>query len=240
MITLTTSLSPSINRFNHQLKAIKSWRELGFEITSLNHVKDISELVNTDLASEYSKHGVKFIPTERGLIEENRRFVFIDELINLATKISRTAFIINSDIILKDKRKIEEIINKAQQSLVFVSRYNYDNKIEECSIEKFGLDIFVFNSDFRKLIPPSTFVIGKPLWDYWIPYHFALTQTPIFSIHDKVAFHKNHPKAWNIEDWKKMAPNFRQYEHLKNLGNKELSKTVRNTIISKIQIVSAL
>jgi hypothetical protein len=236
MFTITTSLSLSEDCIENQTRALRSWKDLGFKILSVNTSKELSQTSK----EYYERLGVCFIIKEDGLKEGVKTFTRIDNLIQVASQYSHIIFLINADIELYDKEKVFNMIRKAEESLCFVSRYNYDSDITDNKIEKFGLDVFVFNSKFTKHLPNSSFVIGKPLWDYWIPYHFALNGVKICSIHDKIAFHKNHPKRWNLQDWLLMAPNFRQYSSLRDLPNKMMSKEIRRIIIEKIEIVDTL
>lgn len=243
MFVLTTSLLPTFGSFKRQEEAILSWKRLGFQIQSINDISDEEKFLNNPCYKHYLQHGVTFIFTKNESREINGKTLpLIDSIIKHAAKTHYISILINSDIILTESSKITKLLQRVieENCLCVVSRYNFDEDINVCEIEKFGLDTFIYPSSLISTIPPSTLTIGKPLWDYWIPFHFAINNLPIYSIHDRISFHKKHAKEWDMEDWLLMSTNYMRYPVLNDLKGKALSSMVRKTIIEKINIIAQI
>ena len=216
-MNIITTISPSHINQESQIKSVKSWLDLGFEVYSINHLSEIEAL--RPLFKE-----VKFIEVKRTMFHLfNKHLIPLDLMLELGSDLNDDIVcLINSDIELtKDKEKLLELFKRAKSGICLVSRYNYDSNIEENSIEKFGLDIFCFHKKFIELIPKSQFTIGRPLFDYWIPYHFAINNVPIYSIHDRISFHKKHPLQWNKNHWRELSKDFRNLGHFNDVTEKQ-------------------
>lgn len=228
---IITTISPSHNSFSSQIRALKSWLNLGFRVYSINHQSEIKTL-------KQKFNHVNFIQADKTMHHVfGRHLIPLDVMLDFAQiECDDIICLINSDIEITDNRKkIYSLFKKADRGICLVSRYNYDEDINKNSIEKFGLDMFCFHKKFAKLIPKSNMTIGKPLWDYWIPYHLSMYGIPIYSIHDRICFHKSHKLQWSKEDWKALSQEFRRYDNFKKLTNKQLSPAIRTAIISGIK-----
>jgi hypothetical protein len=227
---------------------LQSWLDVGFtKIVSFNTVEEIKQLKETYL-NRVNKNELAFhalLPSETGvdIFDDKKKVPLIDVILDFAHSLSQyQAIIINADIYLEGKEKIQKLLAIGQEKLCMVSRYNYDNDfdINNCTIEKFGLDMFVFPTHNIVDIKCSNLCIGKPLWDYWIPFNLVLNGEKVISIHDKIAFHKNHPKQWNMGDHKKMQENYKIFDLTRDLSGKVLSQTIRKKIIENLEIISNL
>lgn len=231
---LITSISPSHNSFESQKRAIKSWLDLGFEVVSLNHESEIEKL------SEFNE--VLFVKAKETQIELfGKHLVKIDEMIEFFdTQEQQLVIIINSDIELYDEIKVNRMLSYAKNGICITSRYNYEEDRNINEIEKWGLDVFAFNKEYSKIIPKSNHTLGKPLFDYFIPYHFAIHSLPIYSIHDRIAFHKNHSRQWNANDWRLMSKDFRKIFSKEEIPDRKLSQIIRRRICNHAQIIGYL
>lgn len=226
-----TSISPNHNSFQSQELAIKSWLSLGAKVYSINHTSEIPLL-----QSQFE--GVVFVQAEKTMSEIfGKHLIAIDSMIELANMLSDDIVcLINSDIeLINNEGKFERMMTLAQSGICLVSRYNYDQDKKQNSIEKFGLDMFCFHKKFIPLIPKSIMSMGRPLWDYYIPYCLATYGIPIYSIHDRIAFHKKHPLQWNQDQWRLLSKEFRKLGHFEGIEDKKLSGQIRRIIISGIK-----
>jgi len=192
-----TSFSPSEEAKKRQKRALASWKRLKVPVISLNTKEEIEILKEI-----YS--GVKFVPTTRtGEYLFGKPQVKINALLYEAYGCGDNIIaLINSDIEIKNDRKIIDVIEKkAQEGLVIVSRYNYIKNYDDAALESWGIDIFAMKESKTCIIPERVYCMGQPCWDYWIPLCFMKEKLPIYQIVSPISFHQKHKGNWNDDSW---------------------------------------
>jgi hypothetical protein len=213
-----TSLSPKHISIKTQEEAIESWKAITSKIYSLNCKSEI-----LDLKKKVEYNGVEFVEVEgtgQGLF--NKPVVQIKEILtfinNLQIEANQPIAIINSDIIVKGDREILDRIEKeSNNGLIFVSRYNFRESLEDGLIEKWGFDIFISTkSTFSILqqIVNDIYCMGVCFWDYWIPYTCIKKGIKTFWLNKPWAYHKEHKKQWSKRDWLLCVSTFRKDEKI--------------------------
>lgn len=175
-----TSLSP--NRFERQLICLDSWRKLGLEIIAVNSQDEIDSMRELYPVA-------KWIPTEC------QGFPRINSLIDVAASEHTAILIINADIeIYGDQSRLLESVASRKNAIGI--RHNYESQPGESTIEPWGLDAFTVHPEQVASIPRVEFVIGKPMWDYWLPWEFEKLGECDW-ISEPYFFHRSHPVAWS-------------------------------------------
>lgn len=190
-----TSLSSHPHHLAHQSTCLDSWQRFGLSIVCLNRTTEIATLktaypqvaqwiANDDVGTAYDT------PTQR-----------IVDLANIATLLDQTVLLINSDIELRgDQQLITEPLSRGEQ--VVGIRWNYrDQNYKTATREKWGLDAFSFTPELAQSLPRLELSIGRPFFDYWLPYHSRRIGQSMHFIGDRLLFHKTHDLLWSQSDW---------------------------------------
>lgn len=183
-----TSLSP--NRIERQQLCLKTWEQFG-EITAVQTAGDVAIL-------EPHFPGVNFVTTELtgaglyGLPNRPRIKAIVDQ---------GPGLLINSDIkITSTQQEFEkDWTPKAKQFNVGV-RWDFEAPKGPKVINKCGVDAFLITEEVMQLLPDVGFLIGVPMWDYWIVWHML---TERFRIQSKISqglLHLKHAINWTKED----------------------------------------
>ncbi|MES2592406.1 MAG: hypothetical protein V4608_11005 [Bacteroidota bacterium] len=193
-----TSISPSHVNNDTQLKAIKSWQDLGLIVNSFNHPSEIEAL-------KPLYKGVTFIPTERTLqATYGKPYVAISAVLDWIKSQTQTHYcLINSDIELKtDQETILRIRDKMKTSIVLANRVNYQTDYTGKDYLS-GIDVFFIHKQYVNMYPQSMYCFGQCFWDYEIPYVASKNSVDVFFIKQQIAFHKDHKAQYNNDNWKK-------------------------------------
>jgi hypothetical protein len=111
--------------------------------------------------------------------------------------------LINSDIeIYGDHTAIDEALALPDRLSIGI-RYNHDagSNRRRSQREGAGLDCFLLTPEMAETIPDLPFMIGMPVWDYWLPYHFRRLGYAFHWIGEPLFFHATHEIQWSREDW---------------------------------------
>lgn len=227
-----TSISP--DRIDIQKRAIESWLKTGSVVFSLNIVDELNTLKPI-----YSD--VIFIETNP--IKDNYQdtcYVKINTLLDVAynQNYSDTICLINSDIELSNnKNYFNQFEERAKQGLVYVSRYDYDLE-DKSDIHKtaWGIDVFAMSKQTTRIFPINIFSIGQPVWDYWLPYTALKKNIPLTYINKPFAYHKQHEKKWNNQQWKIMIEAFKEENKITGV-NRAISRMIRKNFIENSSIL---
>ena len=214
MIALT-SISPKHTNGNNQAEAVKSWKEHGFKVVSLNHPSEIEAL--KPLYPE-----VDFIPTERTAEKHfGKKYVMINALLDYAKQAKGDHFlIINSDILLFDKHNVlPGIKQRSEEGITFIKRMDYETDFATSKKYDHGIDAFFIHRKFLDIFPQSIYCMGQTFWDYWIPYRSVEAGVPIFELKEPLAYHKKHDIQYKPEEWVKMGRYFQWENNLERFNN---------------------
>ena len=199
-----TSLSPHQSNPDHIRKCLESWRSAGLEIRSFNHPSEIPELTKL--------FDIEFVPVEETSSEKfGAHFIPIIALLEWAGEQDMPALLINSDIELRlAPWEMKRIRWLSEGGLCYFVRFNYDGDYAAAIKEPDGIDAFLLHGRDRALFSQSFMSMGKPYWDYWLPYTFNSRGLPIFTVEFPAAFHLSHHNRWSWDEWHTCALEFQR------------------------------
>lgn len=187
-IILVTSLTTSSTHFLSQKRAIKTWKNTGLKIYSVNTSKEISILKNAYPEVDYW--------IENNILNQNFavKSQNIQSLIDVAIKLNKTILLINSDI---------ETYIKAgdlDHAPMIGIKHNYKNHLNQSKIEEFGVDVYLLDIETLNKLQKSHLAIGRPFWDYLMLYHMLEVTNNIKVNSDPIFFHKEHDTYWSRDE----------------------------------------
>jgi hypothetical protein len=193
-VAAVTSLSLHPDAITRQGQAIQSWVDMGLRVVCVQRESEIDHL-----RWNY-QHGIEWINNDDVGSFYTKPTQPIKRLAMVAAEIGCAVLVINSDIVLAgDQRTIAEPIEQGKH--VSVIRWDYTNDIDKATRQSHGIDAFSFTPEQAMSLPDSPLSIGRPFWDYWIPYHARLNDWPSHFIGERFAFHEMHGQRWSMEDW---------------------------------------
>lgn len=199
-----TSISPGHKNFQNQLKAVDSWKSVGYEVVSLNAPEEIEVLKELF-------PGVKFVSTHR----HNKRmfgkpYVIVSAIIDYLKDIkSEYSLIINSDIIIKDNGYTEKLKVLSNEGIVVMNRVDFEGDYQNEKVYYDGFDGFFINAKFLELLPQTILCLGQCHWDYWLPYSASINGVKIIRSNEPYIFHERHNTQYSSENWTRTAEIFR-------------------------------
>lgn len=188
-----TSLSPLPKHQERQPVCLNSWKRFGLRIVAVNAADEIDLMkanypqvdqwiVNNDRPTWYSK------PTQ-----------YIHSLLHAAEELRSDVLIINSDIEIYGGQEV--LIEAAAKGPVVGIRWNYNQSPAGASQEGWGLDAFFVPRELAMGVPEACYAIGRPFWDYWLPYHLKIKNDVQTWIGWPYFYHQAHPLHWTEADW---------------------------------------
>ncbi|BBB90084.1 MAG TPA: glycosyltransferase [Methylomusa anaerophila] len=197
VITIATSLAP--RDFDNQRGAVRSWKNLGFEVVSINAPAEIALL---------KPHfpDIEFVTANRDAEEKyGKPYIYLDDFLTFfKNRGCKVCGIINSDILLNKENFHSIIYNEANDALVYGPRVNIDSfdlTQQQGTMEPHGFDYFFFDKALIPCFPREEFCVGLPFWDYWLPLVAAACEFTVKKIITPVAYHVKHPARWDWESW---------------------------------------
>lgn len=191
-ILIATSLAPG-ERIELQKKAIDSWLENGFQVQSYNEASEAEIICN-------NFPGVQFVSLDRtAKAHIGKPLVFISDILNdLRYTENNICGIVNSDIFFQNNPNLAAFLSKeASDAIVLGSRLEVEH-FEDSSgkPDPFGFDYFFMPTDQIDKLSESEFVLGMPLWDYWLPFEAICQGIPAKRIVPPIGLHVSHDSAW--------------------------------------------
>jgi hypothetical protein len=225
-IQIATSIAP--HNIEIQIKAVKSWIDLGFDVLSVNSSEEIK------IIKDYFPDVVfKEIGRDAHNIT-GRPFVFLDDILStLHSTGAEVCAILNSDIHLNVKPGFFDFLKtQLQGGLVFGSRIDV-NSIDSREGEEYigGFDYFFMSSSIIGSFQKTEFCLGVPWWDYWVPLFCILKGVPVKHLVTPVAYHVEHPIRWNSKYLKFFGDQFVHY-----LLATDLKYSLSDDLKNKIQL----
>lgn len=203
--TAITSLAPGHKNFDNQLKAVLSWMKHGFNVVSINHPNEIN-----GLKEQFPE--VEFVPTIRTNEKLFKKpYPTISAIIDhLKIRSEEKFLLINSDIVIYDSWKIQDdLCSKADNGVVVMARYNYEDEYKFGRRYAGGFDAFWIHKKFLHIFPQTVLCVGQCFWDYWFPYQCVLNKVKMYEVPQAYIFHKNHETQWSEANYKATANIFR-------------------------------
>ncbi len=178
----------------HQHCALNSWRSTGLSIVAVQQGDEIPRL-----SKEYWQVR-DFIEARPWQSAYDKPTVPISDMLAVASQLDSKILLINSDIEIEGSQ--QTLLNARDTSAVSVGhRHNYDRDKSDATPEKWGLDAFVISPEQASQLDRERYEIGRPLWDYWLPYALKQAGFDLRPIPGDVFYHKSHPQKWSQEEW---------------------------------------
>jgi hypothetical protein len=198
-VTLYTSLPPKTDRIfsgrdigaAYQRACIDSWRQMGFDVVSLNHSSEIHALSDAGYDLTYQE-----VTSKRPRIMD-----FVEAIRNSADPV---AGIINADCLLvANDSTIEPMLKAAEKGLVLMERINLRAEDARIADQKcYGFDFLCFATKPLNLLESDEDIsIGTPWWDYWFPLAYQEMGGHLFAMAAPILMHLDHPQNWSWETW---------------------------------------
>ncbi len=207
---ILTSIAP--RGLDYQQRAVASWRALGFHAVSLNCAEEIEVLRD-------AFPDVEFVEATRdGRAHTGRPLVYFDDILAYYRSAGDAICgIVNSDILLKNDAAFMDIVTReATDALVYGSRVDVENVDNRAGgVYRGGFDFFFFPRDLLDLYPNSTFMLGMPWWDYWVPTVALLNGMNVKRLDSFYAFHEIHKINYSTERYLEFGREFT--DHLRTL-----------------------
>ena len=214
-IAVATSIPPVLSRRNagravdseYQKLCIRSWRDCGFRVLSVNHADEIPAL-----ASSYPE--VSFITTERDASAvSGRRTPFIADLLSALTDAPEPVVgIMNSDLVFEPSPAWRAWLPHAVGDAVVAGQRHDATSLLDGTFRKYywGFDFFFFDVNAaRDLVETAMpFAIGLPWWDYWLPAALALKGRRVLSLERPTVAHTIHKQPQVDDSWRQLAMSF--------------------------------
>ena len=196
MITIATSLAPGKDLHNQRM-AVNSWLKLGFRVISINAAEEIAVL-------QPNFPQLEFVRANRdGREKFTKPYIYFDDcLAYLAKSKSKICGIVNSDIYLLKEEFYSFLKKEAGHSFVYGCRVDVET-MENLTGEVFelGFDYFFFDKQIVSHYPPSNFLIGLPMWDFWAVLIPICLKVPVKKVITPHAYHIRHKTNWDDKTW---------------------------------------
>lgn len=183
--TAVTALSLLPHHAAVQTRCLNTWKSYGIPITSVQFEADIPQLkqrypqVSKWVVGEVSKSFSSPTVKINSLLDQGK---------------DSPILLINSDIEMLSPPAIT-------QGHAYVGiRNNYQESYLDATTEPWGFDAFYLEPQHVCSFPKLDFAIGKPVWDYWIPFHLLRNDFSVRFLTGTTFFHQAHPQHWNRDD----------------------------------------
>jgi hypothetical protein len=204
---LATSLVPTADR-DLQKAAVKSWKDAGFAILSVNAATELPEL-----ARDYPDVTLIAAPATGERIA-GKPVPYIHDLLGaLRSAVAGRGVaaadcivgIINADIHFRlTAEAVGAVAAAAQGSVILGSRVDVPSKAALASFApsgsesySVGYDYFLMSADVLDDFAASPFCLGMPFWDYWLPIVALLRGRELKALQAPVALHIAHETKWD-------------------------------------------
>ncbi len=204
-ITIATSLAPS--NFENQKAALDSWKQLGFDVVSINSEAEIQVLTP-------HFEDINFITATRHAGKESGKpYIYFDDFLAYFEKSSdKICGILNSDIHLTNNHLKTLVSVEAPDSFLFGCRLDVDSlTTQQGNIFVDGFDYFFFDRKFINVYLRNDFCLGLPWWDYWAVIVPMLNKVPVKKLISPVAHHISHPINWDDKNWRRLGYKVGEY-----------------------------
>ena len=203
-LPISTSIPPALSRRNggreigaeYQRLCMRSWRDCGFRILSVNDESEIPELS--------ARHpGIVFVPAARNASAiTGRKNPYIADLMSALLATDGTHLgIVNSDIVFEPcaawQSQLPAILGEA---VVGLQRFD-THALGEGALRRFywGYDAFFFGRAAAREFADCAgeFAMGLPWWDYWLPAAAVLKGRSFRVLERPLAVHLSHSQGYN-------------------------------------------
>jgi hypothetical protein len=195
-----TSMSPLPAKRQRQIDVVSTWKEFGLSVVSVNTAQEI-------MAMQPDFPDVEFIASSCQSTLFARPTQSIKKMVDIGRTVSRSVLLINSDIEIVGSSSVFQKCVAQKHSMVGI-RHNYDDEIGTAICELWGIDVFLVPPHVE--VPELGFVIGRPMWDYWMCWLLE-NSGPVEWIGTPLFFHKSHDLNWSTSEWTQGSEAFIEY-----------------------------
>jgi len=192
-ITIATSIAPK--NIDFQKKAISTWKDLGFDVISINSAREIQQLAGYFPAVDFVE------ATRDASAIAGKPFVFFDDvLIALKSSGSEICGIVNSDIFLLDRKLLDAVAGEAREGFLFGSRIDIPSLDQrDGRFHLWGFDYFFFNRSIIDIYNQTDFCLGAPSWDYWAVLAPVVKGVAVKQLITPAAYHVRHSARYDYD-----------------------------------------
>lgn len=206
---IATSLMYSQDEYEiqKQLKAIQTWKNMGFEVISCNVAEEIKllqpffqEIIFVELSRSGKEQAGKPFPYTYDILQALKH--------NCHNNKGEICGIINSDIFLKHLsiEALQSYFYSTPDTVLILHRYDIENELDTEGEYYFsGIDVFFFLNEYIDVFPDKGFMLGRPEWDHWFLGEAVKAGMKVREIKNKLAFHIKHKQRWTPSESNKMA-----------------------------------
>lgn len=189
-VCAVTSMSPSATRLQRQLDVVRSWKQLGLKVVSVNTTAEIRTMSG-------SFPDVEFVANDRLPSLFKRRSQSIKGMVDIGRTVADSVLLINSDIETIGSFDVVQKCVVSRKPMVGI-RHNYDTEIGASRLELWGIDVFLVPPHVE--VPELGFAIGRPMWDYWMCWVLE-NSGPVEWVGKPLFYHKSHELNWSTSEW---------------------------------------
>jgi hypothetical protein len=197
-----TSLSPGLVRTvqgnaaagpGYQAHCIRTWREVGFDVVSLNSADELAAL-------EPLHPEVRFVPARRsGRDQWGAPLIYVSDLVAcLAEQGYQVGGIVNGDVFtMRDRDYFDRLIALcADGGAAYGQRIDVSDLASDASAEfyAFGYDYFFFDVGAAQATRPTEHLLGMVWWDLWFPMALKWSGLTLNRMFSPTVFHLKHPE----------------------------------------------
>jgi hypothetical protein len=223
-LPLITSLPPVLSRLDRQGRDIgadyqrlclRSWREAGFQVFSLNPPDEAAVLRERFPEVEFVS------PPGDARALYGRPYAWLHDVFRLGESLDAPVFgLVNADIVLNGGPGFAgALAGPARGSCLFSYRLNRKQAwlepdaataaaglrselADEAYI--YGFDLFFFDRTLARLFDEDVFALGVPWWDLWVPLNLLFHDVPLRLFRSPPALHLAHSLNWQPAFWRQL------------------------------------
>jgi hypothetical protein len=197
-----TSISPTLVRTvqgnagagpAYQAHCIRSWRDAGFDVVSLN--------ADDELAVLEPRHpDVRFVrATRTGRDQWGAPLVYIADLVATLDALGyAVGGIVNADVFtLRDRGYFDRVMALcSQRGAAFGMRVDVSDLASDANagFYAYGYDYFFFEVATARAIAPTEHLLGMTWWDLWFPMALHWSGLGLHRLMSPTVFHLTHPE----------------------------------------------
>jgi hypothetical protein len=189
-----TSLSPLAHHQERQPICLDSWVKHGLQVVSVNSSAEVALLRN-----RYPQVS-RWVTCDKVGTTYKRPTQLINNMLRVALTLDSPILVVNSDIeIYGHQSRLRDLA--ISRSMAIGIRHNYETSALHAVREPYGLDAFLVYPETVKDVPKAIYSIGRPFWDYWLPWHMMRKGFELEWIGEPLFYHKSHQLNWSSDDW---------------------------------------
>lgn len=189
-----TALSEHPQHLHRQGVCLDSWKGFGLSIIAVNTLAEIASLKH-----QYPQVD-RWIESDTLSVGYDTPTQQIRRLLQVSVEIDKPVLLMNSDIEIHGTQS--QLIDRIKpNTLLGGIRFDYQESVADATRQPYGIDAFCVTPEMAATLPDLPMGIGKPTWDYWLPYHFRELGYEIDLIGEPLFYHRFHPTLWREEEW---------------------------------------